>query len=564
MQKTCGKILIAFFLILIQHSFAQDFKWARNPKGDDFDKANDLITDVNGISYIGGYFRSTYLDFGGITLYNSAGFDTFGTPCYDAFVAKYDSNSALIFAKRFGMQNFQESIEGVAFDHDGNTYITGWYTSTSFQLDTVTLTNSGGWDYFIAKLDTGGNVIWARKANGTSDDMGTALTVDPLGNVIATGYYWSSPFILGTNTLANSGSCDAFIVKYDTDGNLIWAKKAGGNGIDLGNGISTDPSGNIYLTGQYSSSSFSFGNHTLSNSGSSDVFSVKYSPGGNDMWAVKGSGSKMDHSWDISVLGYKGFAITGAFMSPSMTFGSTVVNNSQQNTFDIFVVRYDSSGTVLWAKKAGMGGLDDIGWGVSMDTLGNVYVVGDFISPNLTFGGTPFVNNTDTSGTFSDIFVASFDSTGNPRWMKNGRDKYNDNCYAVSNDHLGNTFITGTFEGANLGLDLMVLGNTGATDFFIAKIGPYTPLPLQIEEMPKANFILYPNPASDIISLKLEDDQLIISLNIADCSGRIIRSFATSVTGKEYNIDLSGLAKGVYSIIVITAQDALNSKFIIR
>jgi len=119
------------------------------------------------------------------------------------------------------------------------------------------------------------NYLWVKSAGGTSVDVGNSCSTDVSGNIIAIGYFSSSTITFGTTTLTSAGSWDIFIVKYDANGTVLWAKSEGGNSDDRGYSCSTDASGNIIATGYFGSSSITFGTTTLTNAGGYDMFIVK-------------------------------------------------------------------------------------------------------------------------------------------------------------------------------------------------------------------------------------------------------------------------------------------------
>ena len=153
----------------------------------------------------------------------------------------------------------------MAVDSSGNIYVTGYYDSnptTIYNSDGGTfgtLPNSGIYDVFITKYNTNGTAQWATRLGGTGSDYGYSMAVDSSGNIYVTGYYDSNPTTIynsdgGTfGTLTNSGSNDVFIVKYNTSGIAQWATRLGGTGNDIGNSVASDSSGNIYVTGYYGS-----------------------------------------------------------------------------------------------------------------------------------------------------------------------------------------------------------------------------------------------------------------------------------------------------------------------
>jgi hypothetical protein len=143
---------------------------------------------------------------------------------------------------------------------------------------------------------------------------------------------------------------DMFIVKYGTNGNAVWAKNA--RGRSNGWGIAThgsEGSETVFVTGAFSSPSIAFGNITLTNSGSTDIFIVNYDASGNVLWAKSAGGTGGDIAWSIATDGNGNAFVTGTFNSPSITFGPITLSNTN-NCADMFIAEYDPNGNVPWAK----------------------------------------------------------------------------------------------------------------------------------------------------------------------------------------------------------------------
>ncbi|MFC2087896.1 CARDB domain-containing protein, partial [Bacteroidota bacterium] len=130
---------------------------------------------------------------------------------------------------------------------------------------------------YIVKYDSNGNVLWAKSIGGSDTDYGKSIVTDTSSNIYVTGYYYSSTLFIEDTILVNNGGADIFIVKYDSIGNMFWAKSVGGNSGDGASSITSYASGNLYLTGHFSSSSITFGTTTLSRIGSYDFYLAKLS-----------------------------------------------------------------------------------------------------------------------------------------------------------------------------------------------------------------------------------------------------------------------------------------------
>jgi Tfp pilus assembly protein PilZ len=223
----------------------------------------------------------------------------------------------------------------------------------SIIFDSFTLTNAGAYDIFIVKYDAAGNVVWAQSAGGAYSEMGSGLSSDANGYIYITGAFESDSITFGSFTLTNAdpGSTDIFVAKYDTAGNVVWAKSAGGNNYDAGYGISTDAYGKSYVTGYFSSGNIIFGSDTLINSGGADFFVAKYDTAGNVDWAKSANGPGGDDGYGISVDAGGNSYVTGMFWGTGIAFGSFTLTSA--GDYDIFVVKYDAAGNVVWAKSAG-------------------------------------------------------------------------------------------------------------------------------------------------------------------------------------------------------------------
>src|SRR5262249_42166161 len=146
----------------------------------------------------------------------------------------------------------------------------------------------------IAKYDSSGNVLWAKSAGRPAYDEGLGITGGLFGKGIITGYFGGLLITFDTTVLYCLGLSNIFFVKYDPSGNVLWAKKAGGTGGDLGAAVSADVSGNIFVTGYIQSPSVTFGTITLTDSGGHDFFIAKYDSSGNVLWAKSAGGTQND------------------------------------------------------------------------------------------------------------------------------------------------------------------------------------------------------------------------------------------------------------------------------
>ena len=211
---------------------------------------------------------------------------------------------------------------GIATDPGGNVYVTG---HTNGGLDGNT--NAGSSDLFVVKYDSGGIKQWVQQFGTSYVDHARGIATDTSGNVYVTGYTWG-----GLHGNTNVGSDDLFVVKYDSEGIKQWVQQLGSSSYDYAQGIATDTSGNVYVTGVTRGG---LGGNT--NVGFDDLFVVKYDSEGIKQWVQQLESSSLDRAYGIATDTGGNVYVTGS------TSGG-LDGNTNAGSDDIFVVKYDSSG----------------------------------------------------------------------------------------------------------------------------------------------------------------------------------------------------------------------------
>jgi hypothetical protein len=219
------------------------------------------------------------------------------------------------------------------------------------------------------------------------------------------GYFQSPTITFGSTTLTNAGTENLFLAKYDTLGNLTWAKSVGCNMDDVGNGVALDASGSIYLTGDFNSPTIVFDTTTLTNVGDFNIFLAKFNSSGTVLWAKGAGGNMVDVSNTVAVDASGNPYIAGAFQGINIQFGSSIFVNTDPGNYDVFLAKYDNNGNVLCAARAA-GTYDDVASSIAVDGSGNSYIVGYFYSPSLLFGSTTLTNADNVANNTSDGFLA--------------------------------------------------------------------------------------------------------------------------------------------------------------
>jgi len=373
----------------------------------------------------------------------------------DVFLAKYDANGNYIWARRFGSIG-QDIAYGVATDASGNVFMTGAF-SNSVNFGGATLTAVGGYDIFLAKYDAAGNHQWSKSFGGNLAEIGSSVTVDGSGNVIITGQLSSVSFTFGGGLVGTNGNSDAFLAKFDTNGTHQWSKNLGGVGFDGGTSVAKDASGNLFLTGFFQNS-VNFGGGALNSAGGNDIFVAKFNSLGTHVWSKRLGAAGDDDGYALAVNAAGSVFVTGDFQG-TVDFGGGPLNSA--GSWDTFLAKYDASGVHQWSKRFGGTGIDS-GNGLALDGAGQPVITGDY-SAGADFGSGPF-----TSAGSDEIFLAKYTANGAPLWSGHFGSATDDIGYGVAVDGPGNVYFTGYFNNS-VDFGGGALTSAGGADIFLAR-----------------------------------------------------------------------------------------------
>jgi gliding motility-associated-like protein len=321
---------------------------------------------------------------------------------------------------------------------------------------------------------------WANSAVSPNNEVSNDVWHDnTTGNVYIGGYYEGGlSAVYGTTFSSTYGGKDAFIGKYTNLGVLVWAIRIGGGGNEEIRGITTDPSGNIYVTGYFSGTCDFDPSGTTANLtalGSQDAFLAKYSPSGSLLWKVKIGGSNSDDCYRVHCDGSNLFLAgyyEGACVFNS-TDASTKVSFATQAQNNFFGVKYNFTGVAQWAVSGGST-KDDIGFNVVADAS-NVYFTGIYYN-NLTMydaSGTSTIALQQNGGSSKpDMFVVAYTQAGGHFWQTNAASNEDDYSTGLAQDATG-LYICGSIKG-NASFPypspIFTKACVGGTDVFLAKL----------------------------------------------------------------------------------------------
>lgn len=395
MMKAAGLLALVLLHFLPFISAAQSYNWANDIKSEGFDEAFDLVTDASGNTYVGGQIE--YLaDFGSGIIYESAG-------RHDIFIAKYSPSGSLIWAKRAGGKG-GDKVQSLALDNFGNLFLVGEIEDSAYFESILKRTMGDGINsMFVAKYDTSGNVQWVKTVDAADSlhTRGYGAACDAQGNIYACGGIKGDVSFEGNYLFSSAGDYDASVYKFDTNGNLLWAKKMGGADSDKAYGIAVQ-NNNIYVTGYFVDRAGFAPGDSLNGRGGTDAFLAKFDSNGNLSWAVQAGDTGFERGWDIMINVNGDIVITGEEGGYAQFGNNFIVGAGNE---DMFLAAYDANGNNRWALRAG-GAEDDIGRGLTHDADGNIFVIGDFA------GSAQFTPLTVQGVNFADVFIAGYDSTG--------------------------------------------------------------------------------------------------------------------------------------------------------
>jgi hypothetical protein len=460
---------------------------------------------------------------------------SFGAGSRDIFLIKTDAIGNIIWAKTYGGTDFDRAYS-VQQTSDGGYIVVG--ETYSF--------GAGDYDAFLVKTDANGNIQWAKTYGGTSGDLAFSVQQTSDGGYIVAGYTWS----FGADVK------DIFLIKTDASGNIIWAKIYGGIGYDEAYSVQQTSDGGYIVAG----ATLSFG------AGYYDIFLIKTDASGNIIWAKTYGGTGRDGALSVQQTSDGGYIVAGWTDS----FGA--------DSFDVFLIKTDANGNIIWAKTYGGTG-EDYAFSVQQTSDGGYIVAGYTTSFGAGWG---------------DIFLIKTDANGNIQWAKTyGGISYDlassvqqtsDGGYIVAGWTLsfgaGDIFLIKTDANGNIG-SCSIVQNVSPT---VNTVSPTvtTPTPSVSSVSPTVNSVS-PTVTSPTLTVS-EPCPLSISefcqiasgiitpykggikvrgsgefeVKVYNVSGGVVKS----VKGKnEVKLELS---RGVYFVEVISAEKVIREKVVIR
>ncbi|MBK7849777.1 MAG: T9SS type A sorting domain-containing protein [Bacteroidetes bacterium] len=548
-------ILTYFIFYSVNGLFGQVPTWTYGISfgGTDLDLLQDMCIDRSNNIIMVGPFYSTDLQIGPFTL-SSNGID-------DIFVSKFDNSGNVIWAKSFGGNGY-DAVMAVASDDSDNIYITGSFDSDSIQFDGSELFKTGITNMFIVKLDENGNVLWAKQSYNSITCGAICLTINHSGDLFLTAEAGDSLVLFDQDSIHITqvpGGVVSLLFKLNRNGNIIWRKVIKGPGRNDWPLISSDGFGNSYLFFHSGTHSVTIDTTQLMSNSYSNVYIVKFDSIGNFVFAsiiagFGGLGGVQNREIISDSIG--NFYVVGNSEADSLDFGQFLLTNVHSNE-DAFVAKFNNVGTPIWAKYFG-GNSSDFGLNVAINPDGGPTMVGAYYSHSIVIDSVLLINH---GSSYTDIFMARFDSTGNIVYAIDYGGALQDysSSLIIDNDgiyYLGAQTHSDTIVFNNLSL----LNNTGSFDILLLK----SDFPSGIESIEgelNGKITLFPNPSNG--QFQLNCNQSIEKITISDVFGRIVFTSEekdSSLHG--YRFDLKN--RGMYIMTVQIKNEQLSGKIIIE
>ena len=355
---------------LLKFDENSNLQWNKTYGGSKDDIGQSLAQTSDGGFILTGYSMSSDGDAS-----NNEGF-------HDNWILKLDAQGNLGWESSYGFSGHDHSYD-ILEASQGGYFFTGFLDITSARADGNTekgnsLTSHGVGEFWGTKIDEEGTVQWRGYFGGTNNDRAHGVVQTNDGGFVMAGFTESDDFDI-SNT---NGSYDFWVVKVDSFGNLIWEKSFGGEGIEVSYDIANTSDNGFVVVGN----TFSTNGDILLNHGESDMWMIKLDEEGNLIWEQTYGGSQFDLAQAVVQSKDGGFLITGNTKSDDK---DSSLNNGEN---DIWLVKTNAFGDLVWEKSFGGSGLD-FGFDLLENTDGSILIVGE--SSSTDFGSISSKGNAD-------------------------------------------------------------------------------------------------------------------------------------------------------------------------
>ncbi len=561
------KLLLVCWLccMAVPAAMAQSWQWARSgtcssPLGGS--EGWLTTTDQSGNVFMAGFYYGDSVCIGSTKFTNPV------NPANNVqlVIAKYDSSGNLLWT-RAGKHGSSRPI-AITTDHKGNFYVFGYFVTDSIRFEDQLLRNpyynainpQKNACYFLLKYSDIGDLLWAVSNDDNLNPDGDYLkpggiASDESGDIYIASTFNADTFRIGSNTLVNASADttdDIFVAKYNTSGNLLWARSFGGTKNDYvldvaGNGTK------MFLTGYFTSGSITFDGYQLFNS-SKKGFIASFGTTGNILWANSTGGKGVAK---CAAPDHKGNVYVGGGFKDSLSFDTYDIYNANGG---FFITRYDSTGTmhaprimnpaVPMTHCCAVAGLAtdpcnnvwacvnmEVSKGIKVDGTTTVYPPAGSVDPVMLVG----YNANDSLFDHTELISSGGYNTG----LANS---------GLATDTRGAVMLAADFRAVDpfvIGPDTLHMYDGQQTNIFIAKYRPRTECvegpPPVYPSVPR--IIIYPDPArNDCILSYTGDLRAGGNMALHDITGKRVRNY--TLTQQLTPFSVADLPAGVYMCMI--------------
>ncbi len=434
----------------------------------------------------------------------------------------------------------------IALDHENNIIICGEFYADDAILSGITLSTNGD-NAFIAKYNPNGDIIWAKSISGESLTF-KKLAIDKDNNILFLGENAGALNFLG-NDVEVFGDYDIIYGKYDKNGNSLWLKSLGSSSGENANAIATDNSNNILISVNYGGN-FSIDGIAVMDLGLSDAALIKTNGLGEALWVKTISGpSDNCKIADMVADASDDIYVIAEAASDDLVFGTAVSNYGLS---DIYTLKlHGDDGAVSWYKFGG---------GSSYDHAESIALATDGVFVTGNFGGAAEFDGLQLYTDFSAGFIIAYHLNGDITQVYNLDGNSFVSPDKISTDQFGNVYCSGTFFDNIIIDDAPELFTEGNADIFMYKFNSSL-VGISAADINPIQVSIYPNPTTNLINILCgEGVTSQIEISILNATGQIVNQLLNANPFELQSFDVSNLPAGLYAISIRNNNRIINSQ----
>jgi len=405
----------------------------------------------------------------------------------DVFLTKLGPGGGVQLSRRFGDASSQRAAD-VAVDFGGGACLTGYF-SGSVDFGGGALASAGSNDVFVARFDPSLVHLWSKRFGDGNGQYASGVAIDDASNLYVGGYFAGS-IDFGGSVLLAAGFDDVFLVKFNSNGGHLWSKQFGNSSAQEALDVAVDPSGNVFIVGQFLGS-INFGGANLTSLGV-DVFVAKFNPAGSHLWSKSFGSTLAQSAQAVATDGLGNVYLTGTFKN-AIDFGGGVLTSAGED--DVFLAKLDAAGAHLWSKRFGNVAAGQAAKSVTVDPTERV-TIGGYFRGSVDFGAGAL-----TSAGLEDGFVAQFTPAGVSEWSTRYGDAAAQFVEAVAADPFGDRLLAGNFVGA-VDFGGGSLSSAGDDDAFLTRLNAWPLTSVSPGGLDAASMRAFPNPFNPSTTLE--------------------------------------------------------------